>query len=365
MRKPAIAARLTRNDDNHAARARARLARRAVVPVLATAALVACSSGEPGGATVQGKDTHNLWVAVLVMALIVFFAVEAAIVWVILRYGRKPGDDELPKQVHGNTVLEVVWFLIPTVIIGSLFVVSLRTLHRVDARAVNPAVTVEVDGFQWQWNFKYPNDGFTVRGSFDKPPEMVVPLGEPVHVNEHSVDVIHSWYVPAFLFKRDVVPGQDNNFDFTPDTLGVYGGQCAEFCGLLHNKMTFSVRVVDRPTYDAWVLQQKEAEAARLAQCGAPTADVKISAQGIKFDKPCIAIAAGQSYVINFDHKDPGIGHNVAVYKDDSAKDPLFQGQIVQGPTQVTYRPPNPLVEGEYFFRCDVHPIMNGTVIVR
>lgn len=326
--------------------------------------LAACSAGEPQGVSVQGRDTRTLYVIILVIALVVFVLVDGTILYFVLRYRRRPGDDSLPPQIHGNTFIEIVWTVLPALIITALFVLSVRTLNRVNANVANPAVTIEVTGFQWQWNFKYPSEGFTVRGSIGNPPEMVLPVNEDIRIDERSLDVIHSFYVPQFLYKKDVIPGQANYFFVHPDQEGVLSGQCAEFCGLLHNKMTFSVRVVSRPEYNRWVLDQKRAEAERLAKCGDPTDRVEISASQIKFDKDCFALKANADVTIAFDNKDPGTGHNVQIYRDEAFREKLTDNPVFPGPAKREYKDKAP-AEGEYFFKCDVHPGMAGTVLVK
>lgn len=328
--------------------------------------LQACTTGMPDGATRQGRQIHDVYVIILILALIVFFGVEFVIVWSVIRYRRHPGDDEMPKQIHGNTILEAVWFAIPSVIVAILFVVSLQTIDKVDAKEAAPSVRIEVTGFQWQWRFKYVAEEVVVRGSTAEPPEMVVPVEEPIRVTLKAADVIHSFYVRAFNFKRDLIPGRTNEFDFVAEETGTFDGQCAEFCGLLHNKMTFTVRVVERSEFEQWVLDQKEAERKRLEACGAPQDRVAIVAKGIAFDKFCIALPAGKDYEIEFDNQDANVAHNVAIYKTEAAdpKDVLLPGQIFNGIAKRTYEATAPEA-GDYFFRCDVHPIMSGTVIVR
>jgi cytochrome c oxidase subunit 2 len=124
-------------------------------------------------------------------------------------------------------------------------------------------VNLTVTAFQWSWRFTYEGTGAEVVGSPGTIPEMVVPVGEPVHVTLTSPDVIHSFYVPAFLFKRDATPGRPTEFQFTVDEAGTYHGQCAEFCGVGHAAMTLTVRAVPRPEYEAWLAQTRTpAEAA-------------------------------------------------------------------------------------------------------
>ena len=108
----------------------------------------------------------------------------------------------------------------------------------------NPPVSVKVEGFQWQWRFTYEGKNVVITGEPGQPPELVLPVGEDIHFDLQSDDVIHSFYIPAFLFKRDVIPGVHNTFDLTIDQAGTYSGQCAEFCGLYHDQMLFSIRAV-------------------------------------------------------------------------------------------------------------------------
>jgi len=113
-----------------------------------------------------------------------------------------------------------------------------------------------VTAFRWQWEFDYPGSGVRVIGGPDVPAEMVVPAGEPIHIVLTATDVAHAFFVPAFLFKRDAIPGRVNEFDVTINEPGAYGGQCAEFCGVFHDRMLLTVRAVTRPDYDAWLAAQ-------------------------------------------------------------------------------------------------------------
>jgi cytochrome c oxidase subunit 2 len=186
-------------------------------------------------------------------------AIVGGLVWLlitvaILRYRRRPGDeDHLPPQIGHITWLEVVWTALPIVTILVLFGLTLSTLGKVDALAAAPPVTVNVTAFRWQWRFDYAGTNVTVAGAPEKPAEMVVPAGEPIHIVLTSADVDHSFYVPAFLFKRDAIPGKPNEFDLTITDPGTYSGQCAEFCGVFHDRMTLTVRAVTRAEFDAWL----------------------------------------------------------------------------------------------------------------
>ena len=201
------------------------------------------------------KDLYNL---VFIIAAIVFFLVEGLIVWSVIRYRRKPTDTNLPVQTHGNLILEIIWTAIPMVTVFLLFIASWNVLNVVDARDASKAeVKVEVVGYQWQWKFAYPDDGIEVFGTPDQNPELVVPLGKVVQVTLVGQDVNHGFYIPQFLFQRDLVPGHVNVFQFTPNKLGTFTGQCSAFCGLLHHAMRFTVRVVTPEEYTAWLADSK------------------------------------------------------------------------------------------------------------
>ena len=201
------------------------------------------------------------------IALVIFLLVEGLIVYSAFRYRRKPGDDELPPQIHGNNLVEIVWTLIPTVIVVVLFVFSWQTLNVVDA-TVKTDVHVRAVAARFQWSFEYLDGPATDAHVLFKQiittgedEGLTLPVGVPITVDLRSEDVIHAFYVPKFLFKRDVVPGKNNTFDFTIDDPGTYRGQCAELCGTGHAAMLFDVNAVDKPTFDAW-LQKHIDEAA-------------------------------------------------------------------------------------------------------
>ncbi len=208
----------------------------------------------PAARTTQAQAISTLWSQFMIAAAIVGGIVWTLLTVVVLRYRRRPrGDDELPPQIGHITWLEVVWTTLPILTILLLFGLTLSTLGKVDALAAAPQVTVNVTAFRWQWRFDYAGTNVSVVGGPESQPEMVVPVGEPVHIVLTSADVDHSFYVPAFLFKRDAIPGHPNQFDLTITDPGTYSGQCAEFCGVFHDRMTLTVRAVTRPEFDAWL----------------------------------------------------------------------------------------------------------------
>ncbi len=131
----------------------------------------------PSPATTQGSEIKTLYEIVFVVAVVIFVIVEGLILWAVVRYRRR--DDELPPQIHGHNVLEVIWTAIPMVIVAALFFVSWQTLNTVDARSASPALKIEAVGFQWQWQFNYPEAGVTVIGLPDAPPRWWSPSARP------------------------------------------------------------------------------------------------------------------------------------------------------------------------------------------
>ena len=236
---------------------RARLRTMAVLAVLALA-MAGCL---PAPATSEARQVAQLYGTFVLIAAMVAIVVLGLAIFAILRYRARPGDDELPPQVHGNLKLEAIWTGIPLLTIVGLLVLTVVVLGSFDAAVrANATVDVRVTAFRWGWRFTYPNDGVVVEGIGTAGPELYVPVGENVHVSLTGEDVIHSFYVPRFLFKKDAVPGRENSFAFTVDEAGRYGGQCAEFCGIYHSKMPFTVVAVPRAEYDAWVASHRGVE---------------------------------------------------------------------------------------------------------
>jgi cytochrome c oxidase subunit 2 len=341
------------------------------VAVLVAAALLVGGCAATAG-TEQGRDVRSLYDLILIPAGIIFVLVEGLIIWSVIRYRRR--DDALPVQTEGNRTLEIVWTVIPAIIVAGVFALSMQTLGKVDAKSADPAVVVDVKGHQWYWEFAYEKEAIDVSGIGGRP-EIVLPVGKTIRFNLQSSDVIHSFYVSNFLFKRDVIPGVTNAFEITIDTPATYSGQCAEFCGLAHADMTFAIRAVAQADYDAWVADQQRAASATPAASLAPSAaasggasapagpTLEVSASTpTSFEQNALSAPAGQAFSLHFDNKDPQVPHDVAV-KDSSGKI-LFQGEIVTGPATATYPVPA-LQAGSYTFFCIVHPNMQGTLTVQ
>jgi cytochrome c oxidase subunit II len=234
--------------------------RRAAVAVAAIVVGAAVGGCLPTPVTSEGRDVARLYGTFLLIAALVAIVVLGLAIFAILRYRGSPDDDELPPQVHGNLRFEAVWTGIPLLTIVGLLVLTVLVLTTFDgAVRATASVNVRVAAYRWGWRFTYPDDGVVREGNGAPGPELYVPVGENVHVTITGEDVIHSFYVPQFLFKKDAVPGRENEFAFTVDEAGRYGGQCAEFCGIYHSKMPFTVVAVPRPEYDAWIATNRGA----------------------------------------------------------------------------------------------------------
>jgi cytochrome c oxidase subunit 2 len=189
-------------------------------------------------------ETQVFWVVVI------FVLVEAALIVTVVRFRSRPGAPD-PKPVHGNTVLEVAWTVAPAIILAFVAVPTVLTIFKTQAKAPAGALEVKVVGHQWWWEFQYPEFGITT-GS-----ELHVPVGRTVSLSLETGDVIHSFWIPAMGGKRDVVPARVNHMWFTPDSVGVFPGQCAEFCGASHANMRMKLFVQTPAEFAAWTAGQQ------------------------------------------------------------------------------------------------------------
>lgn len=313
--------------------------------------------------TEAAKDVFNLYVIILIMAAVVFVGVEGFLIYAVFRYRRRPGDDTLPQQLHGNNTIEIIWTAIPTVIVFILFGLSMATLGTVDAKAEKP-LTIQVDGFQWQWTFEYPDQGVTIGpGTAAEPPTLAVPVGEPVRLILNSLDVNHSFYVPHFLIKRDLIPvgenGTPNELQFTVSEPGTYAGQCAEFCGTAHAHMTFMVEAMAPADFDAYMQQLASggtpAPSGNTADCGTT---VQLAAiPSISYDTDTLDVPAGETFCVEFTNND-SVVHDMGIVETE------FNGEDVQPGESTTYVIPA-MDAGTYTFYCTIHPqAMVGDLVV-
>ena len=245
-----------------------RLARVAALGLLGTVALTGCTPnnefwrwGWPDGVTDRSDDMRDLWIWSVIAALVIGIAVWGLILWSVVRHRKR--SDELPKQTAYNLPLEIVYTIIPFLIIAGLFFFTVVTQNRVQERGDDPDVTIAVNAFKWNWQFVYPEttgeDGEPVNtvGNSEEIPILVLPTDQTIRFEVASADVIHSFWVPEFLFKLDVIPGnengRDNVFEVTVEEEGAFVGRCAELCGTYHAYMNFEVRAVSPEDYEAYL----------------------------------------------------------------------------------------------------------------
>ncbi|MDE2879752.1 cytochrome c oxidase subunit II [Candidatus Palauibacter soopunensis] len=209
----------------------------------------------------------------------VFVVVEGILIYVFVRFRERPGDGR-PKQVHGHLLLEVGWTLLPALILVAIAIPTMRAIFIIDRSTPDPeALVIEVIGKQWWWEFRYPELGIVTAN------EAHVPLGRTVDLRLRSADVMHSFWVPRLAGKRDLVPGIENQLWFRPDSVGVYHGQCAEFCGTAHALMGMRLIVDEPEDFDRWAR-------ANAAPASTPAAAEARAGQGVFMANACVSCHA-------------------------------------------------------------------------
>jgi cytochrome c oxidase subunit 2 len=245
----------------------------AALLVLAPSAMAGYLTPESGGGSRNAEEIKTLFEWVLYVAAVVFFVVEGALLYSLIRFRQRKGA--VAAQIRGNTSLEIGWTVGAALILVVLTIVTFVKLPSIEnpvragagATAGVPvlyatidqpglppgeALTIDVNGQQYIWRFTYPNKAF----AYD---QMVVPTDTTVILNLHAQDVIHSWWIPKLGGKADAVPGYTNKTWFRIAHEGVYRGQCAELCGRGHAEMVASVKAVSPTEYEQWVADQKRA----------------------------------------------------------------------------------------------------------
>jgi len=214
--------------------------------------------------TNQAPRILSLWQGSWIAALAVGAITWGLILWPVVFYRRKKSHTGLPVQTRYNLPIEVFYTVVPVIMIAVFFYFTARDEEKIMHVSSNPDHTITVTAVQWSWQFTYDTDGgpdATTTGTPAKPPTLYLPEGESVLFKLQSDDVIHSFWVPAFLFKMDVIPGQNNKFEITPKKIGTYDGRCAELCGKDHARMLFNVQVVTPDEYQAHVDEVKSENA--------------------------------------------------------------------------------------------------------
>ncbi|MBV9853969.1 MAG: cytochrome c oxidase subunit II [Streptosporangiaceae bacterium] len=212
--------------------------------------------GFPNPVTTQGKVVLSLWQGSWIAGLAVGVLVWGLILWAVI-FHRKRGD-RLPPQVRYNMPIEILYTVVPFILIAVLFYYTAKDENTIDSLSSHPDVTVNVIGYQWSWQFTYADvngvkANVVMNGEPWNPyasaqqqqlPLLEIPVGETVRFNLTSPDVVHAFWVPEFLFKRDVIPDHPNHFEITATQTGTFIGHCSELCGLYHARMLFTLKIV-------------------------------------------------------------------------------------------------------------------------
>jgi len=251
-------------------RTRRRLGVGALLVALSVALLSGCASGNlrgnastgwlPPAVTEGGKTVTSLWIGAWIAALAVGCLVWGLIIWCIVAYRRRKDDNELPVQLRYNIPIEILYTVVPIFMVVVLFYYTARDESALTDTSKQPDVTINVVGKQWSWDFNYVKEDVHETGEqaimTGKPgaeetiPTMYLPVGERIEFVLTARDVIHSFWVPSFLQKMDMIPGRVNKFQIVPTQVGTFKGKCAELCGAYHSHMLFNVKVVSRADYE-------------------------------------------------------------------------------------------------------------------
>ena len=259
----------------------------AVIPIAATLvlALSACTDQElagymPGfvsGAAPVTNHTQlitDFWVNSWIVLLAIGFIAWGLMLWSMVVYRRRKTDTGLPVQLRYNMPIEILFTVIPLILIIGLFALTARDETIIEQRFDDPEVTIQAFGKQWAWDFNYTNEDVYYSGIQVQPdlsegaeqgailesslPTLYLPVGKKVEIQLNARDVIHYFWVIDFLYKKDMIPGKTNYMSIIPEREGTYAGKCAELCGEFHSQMLFQVKVVSQEEYDAYIESLRE-----------------------------------------------------------------------------------------------------------
>ncbi len=231
---------------------------------LATIALVVATVVATTGCGALGGDQNtfnpagdvaqkqlDLFILVLIPAVIVLIGVTAALIYVLVRFRRRAGDG-IPKQVHGNNALEIGWTIAPALLLLGIAVPTVAAIIDLGGEAGEDALHVRVVAQQWNWRFDYLDPEYADGdGRPFRTVDLYIPVDREVGAELEALDVIHSFWIPKLAGKQDVVPGRTNTLKFNATETGVFAGQCAEFCGIGHARMSFKTTALEPAQFEA------------------------------------------------------------------------------------------------------------------
>ncbi len=253
----------------------------AAIPLIATLTIVlaGCTQAELNGflpgfeeegqpaVTNQTERISGLWTTSWIVLLIVGIITWGLIIWTVVVYRRRKGQTGLPVQLRYNMPIEIFYTVVPLILVLGFFAFTARDQIAIETRFENPDVQIEALGKQWAWDFNYVNEDVYSAGIQGQPdlegqqgalvqseiPTLVLPVGKKVEFALESRDVVHSFWIIDFLYKKDMIPGKTNYMSVIPERIGTYTGKCAELCGEYHSLMQFTVNVVSQADYDSYI----------------------------------------------------------------------------------------------------------------
>jgi cytochrome c oxidase subunit 2 len=252
----------------------------AAIPVAATLAFVlaGCTQAQlhgylPGFEEGEAPVTNNtervagLWTTSWIVLLIVGLITWGLTIWAVVVYRRRKGQTGLPVQLRYNMPIEIFYTIVPLILVLGFFAFTARDQNAIEARFEEPDLQIEVIGKQWAWDFNYVTADVFTQGIQGQPdlegekgalveseiPTLVLPVGKEIEIALEARDVIHSFWVIDFLYKKDMIPGKTNYMSVIPERIGTYAGKCAELCGEYHSLMLFNVEVVSEADYETYV----------------------------------------------------------------------------------------------------------------
>lgn len=254
------------------------------------------------------RDVGSLFELLMWLGVIVFVFTELMLIYAMWKYRSRPGKPKEPEQVHGNTKLEILWTVIPAVVLAIIAVPTVQTIFKTQGEARGGALQIEVVGHQWWWEFKYPQYNVSTAN------EVYMPIGRTVNFALKTSDVLHSFWIPGLGGKRDIVNNRTNHLWFTPDSVSqeAFNGFCAEYCGTSHANMRFKAFTVTPEQFASWVAHQqlpaafmlpaprspatpapaagRSAKAATTVAASAPTTPQPVQAGFISFPREQMAL---------------------------------------------------------------------------
>jgi cytochrome c oxidase subunit 2 len=242
------------------------------IAVSAAIALAGCTPAQQRGFLPEGSTEAtnltpgitSLWVNSWIVLLGVGVITWGLVIWATIAYRRRKGQTGLPVQLRYNMPIETFFTVVPVILILAFFAFTVQEQTKIEERYEDPDVTIEVFGKRWAWDFNYVDEDVYFQGIQvqtdengsaipETMPVLYLPVDQTTELRIETRDVIHSFWIVEFLYKKDMIPGQTNYMSFTPETVGTYMGKCAELCGEYHSMMLFEVKVVEQAEYDAYI----------------------------------------------------------------------------------------------------------------